>query len=942
MIYFFLLLLPILSFAKSEIIEDQSGLSIKTPSLREVEHLKMRLKNGLEVYLISDPGIDQSAAGYSTAVGSWNDPAAYNGMAHFTEHMLFMGTEAYPDEQGFSQFITDHQGMLNAHTANDYTTYMFTVNHDAFSVALDQFAHFFIDPLMPASAVARELHAVDQESEKNIENDDWREYLIFKSLCVPSHPIHKFSCGNKEILSRIPLEELKQWFKQHYSADNSKLVILSRTPLPDLQKLVENSFSAIPQTSISPVPYTKITSSATGQIVFLKPIKDTKQLTISFELPPSLGKDLESHPGDLLAYVMSAEHSSSLSQLLKKQGLAEKIEVGCEPMSLNHTLFTVKIKLTEAGIKDLNQVIENFFALVSSLKQTGVPPYLFDEYCRLKELRYEYQSRPSPFQFVMNASEGMFNESLKTYPRMNLIPTTYNPKAILATLDCLHPKNGVFIAMASPELTKQVPDKQEKWYHGEYKLHKLSEEQLTEWASMKPHAELALAPPNPYIPGSMEVFPNQPQLVILEDSSVGKCYYSPLPSYEEPKVSLIFNLKTPLIDGSAKSNALLDLYCRSFKETLSGTLDQASDAGLYASLSRSKMGLMLSISGFSEKAPALTKTLISSLQAITPTPGEFEIYKQSLSTTYSNQDKELLFYQAIFQMQSTLQSNAHTPQEMLSAISQINYDEFISFKTKLFAKGYMEGILTGNLKQEGAKELYDNALQSLHAAPYPKEEHLCRKILELPKTKGPYRLNLSTSMQGNATILMIDLGPHSFQKEASHQIAASALKVSFFEELRTKQQVGYLVHSSPQELEGKLMQWFITQSADHDPQELLVRFEIFLEGFVKDFEAQIPEGRFESIKAEIITKLKEPKRTLSDKSAELYNEAFQYDGDFGRREKQIAALSSLSYEEFKGDIEGFLSRANLKRLAILIEGPKPSSGTFAYEPMTLTDLHKLF
>ncbi|MBP9841370.1 MAG: insulinase family protein [Simkaniaceae bacterium] len=937
-IYLICLLLPLISFAKVDLIEDRSGLSVKTPSLREVEKLKMKLGNGLEVYLISDPGIDQSAAGYSTRVGSWNDPESYNGMAHFTEHMLFMGSEAYPDEQGFNQFVADHQGSLNAHTGSDYTTYMFTINHDAFSVALDQFAHFFIDPLMPASAVARELHAVDQESEKNIENDDWREQLLFNSLCVPSHPVHKFSCGNKEILSRIPLEELKQWFKHNYSADNSRLVILSRAPLSDLKQLVETSFSKIPQASIAPLPYTKITAPATGHIVYFKPIKDKKQLTLIFELPPSIGKDLESHPANLVAYVMGAEHPLSLSQLLKKQGLAEKIEVGCEEMSMTHSLFTVQIKLTEAGVKDLNQAIESFFGLVSSLKQTGIPPYLFDEYCRLNELRFEYQSRPSPFQYVMEAAESMFNEPLATYPRMNLLPTQYNPKAILATLECLHPKNGVFIAVASPELTKQIPDQKEKWYHGEYKLYQLSEDTLKDWAATKPHPELALAPPNPYIPGSMEVFQNAEQLTLLTDSPQGKCYYSPLPSYEEPKVSFLFHFKSPMIDGSAKSNALLDLYTRCFKEELSATLDQASAAGLFTSLSRQKMGLTLSLGGFSEKAPALTKTVMSSLQSINPSAGEFEIYKQSLLASYGNQDKELLFYQAIFQMQSTLQSNAYTPEEMLSALTPITYDEFLLFKNALFQKGYVEGVLTGNLKEDEAKELYQTVLSSLNSLPYPKSEHLSRKILELPKAGGPYRIDLQTGMQGNATILMIDLGDHSFDKEAAHQVAASALKVSFFEELRTKQQVGYLVHSVPQELEGKLMQWFIVQSADHPPQELLIRFEIFLEAFTKDFETEIPEGRFESIKGEMIAKLREPKRTLGEKSTELFTEAFQYNGDFGRREKQIKALSALSYDTFKGEMETFLSRKNLRRLAILIEGPAQTSATFAYEPMTLSNI----
>jgi insulysin len=42
-------------------------------------------------------------------------------MAHFLEHMLFMGTKAYPDEKAFSQFISDHGGTSNAYTTLDKT-----------------------------------------------------------------------------------------------------------------------------------------------------------------------------------------------------------------------------------------------------------------------------------------------------------------------------------------------------------------------------------------------------------------------------------------------------------------------------------------------------------------------------------------------------------------------------------------------------------------------------------------------------------------------------------------------------------------------------------------------------------------------------------------------------------------------------------------------------
>src|SRR5579885_2979098 len=77
-------------------IEDKANLSILNPSLADRKIAKIRLDNGVEAYIISDPKADQSAAGIAVEVGSWDDPKEFPGMAHFCEHMLFMGTEAYP------------------------------------------------------------------------------------------------------------------------------------------------------------------------------------------------------------------------------------------------------------------------------------------------------------------------------------------------------------------------------------------------------------------------------------------------------------------------------------------------------------------------------------------------------------------------------------------------------------------------------------------------------------------------------------------------------------------------------------------------------------------------------------------------------------------------------------------------------------------------------
>src|SRR5690606_19521662 len=123
-------------------IKDTSNLPLLNPGLKQRETLKLRLANGLEVLLISDPGADQSAATVSVGAGSWNDPLEYAGMAHFCEHMLFMGTQKYPSENEFFTYVSNYAGSANAYTAPNRTVYMFSAQTEGFLAVLDRFAHF--------------------------------------------------------------------------------------------------------------------------------------------------------------------------------------------------------------------------------------------------------------------------------------------------------------------------------------------------------------------------------------------------------------------------------------------------------------------------------------------------------------------------------------------------------------------------------------------------------------------------------------------------------------------------------------------------------------------------------------------------------------------------------------------------------------------------------
>jgi insulysin len=141
---------------------------------------------------LTDPTTDEAAAALNVHVGHFSDPAYLPGLAHFCEHMLFLGTSKYPSEGELDSFLAKNGGSSNAYTSAEETCYFFSVNQEALMPALDRFSQFFISPLFTAAATDRELNAIESEHSKNIQQDSWRIDQVLKLRANPQHPASKF------------------------------------------------------------------------------------------------------------------------------------------------------------------------------------------------------------------------------------------------------------------------------------------------------------------------------------------------------------------------------------------------------------------------------------------------------------------------------------------------------------------------------------------------------------------------------------------------------------------------------------------------------------------------------------------------------------------------------------------------------------------------------
>lgn len=257
-------------------------------------------------------------------VGSFFDPESVQGLSHFLEHMIFMGSEKYPKENEFDQFISTNGGADNAMTECEYTMFYFEIVEEHLAGAIDRFAQLFISPLMLRDSMEREMEAVESEFQNSISDDDIRIMQLCASIA--NGPASTFTWGNlKTLKDGISNDELYKavhsFRRKHYIANKMYLCVESSLSLDEIQSLVEENFSAVesgPEPEPLNVPDHPFKPEFYEKIYYVKPKADKNKLYMTFLLP-SMEKHYKSKPHDYIAYIIQHEGLGSLSSYLKKK-----------------------------------------------------------------------------------------------------------------------------------------------------------------------------------------------------------------------------------------------------------------------------------------------------------------------------------------------------------------------------------------------------------------------------------------------------------------------------------------------------------------------------------------------------------------------------------------------------------------------------------------------
>jgi len=875
--------------ARADAVHD--SVSPKVSPHDDRDYRALTLDNGLSVLLVSDPEADKAAASLNVDVGSAHDPKDLSGLAHYLEHMLFLGTDAYPEPDAYQGYLTRHGGSHNAFTAPYDTNYFFDIEPDALAGALDRFSRFFVAPLFNAERLESERNVVHSEYQARLRDDGRRAQDVLDQLLNPAHPATGFSVGSRETLADRPAgepslrERVIDFYEAHYDANVMHLAVVAPQPLDELEALITERFAGVPDRGLArpSIEAPLVEEQSLPRAVRLESVRDSQRVSFLFPVPdPETA--YRHKPADYLAHLLGHEGEGSLLAALREAGWADGLSAGVTRGDGRHALFAVDISLTPEGAEALPRVQASLFTAIERIRDEGLEAWRYEEQARLADQQFRFQQHGAPqgdaIRLAMNLSRYPLED-------VNVAPYRHDgfDRALIEQwLDGLRP-DQLLRLYSGPEVEG---DAVSPWFDTPWR-------EVAMQGAGEPLPGIALPEPNPYIAADLELIERQDEVPGLTIDETGFDFWHMADaSFDTPQVEWRFSLQHPAASLEAREAALSRLLAGWLVDSLNETLYPARLAGHRFEAYAHARGITLSFSGWRDRQDRLIARVIRQLEDATIDEATFERVRYRLQREWRNAPQDALYQQAHRTLSEALVRPQWPSEALLQASRDLEAADLRDFRQRFLAELHLEAMAVGNLTREladrEARQVAEALAPTLSSEAIPDLTPL--QAEDLPEL-------IPTTTREDSLVLRYLQGPdRSLQSQARLAVLGQLLETPFYQRLRTEEQLGYVVNAGYSPMLDAPGISLLVQSPDTESEAIQGHIDAFLDDFAKRLEA-LDDDELAPYRQAVHDALMQRDTSLSGRTNRLWRALANGDTGFDRHRRLAERVLTVTAEELR-------------------------------------------
>ncbi|ORD94727.1 IDE [Enterospora canceri] len=417
----------------------------------------VELENGTRVVLVSNSEFDTAACAVSMGVGTFNNPKEIPGLSHFLEHMLFMGSKKYPSENYFMELVSKFGGYTNAYTASEITCYYSSIHKDELNKLIDALAGFFIDPLMKEDGVGRELNAVHSEYTNGISSQSRREYELKKQFMLDTSSLKKFGCGN---LSTLKIDHIREkvvdFYHKNYSSEKCVVVVCGVEPLGKLREMVQifgkvksNNQKNDKTKAINQNIKTRqvFQDEYLGKVIRCKSLNKRQSLSVEIMIDPTK-QFYKENPIGYIAHLFESKEKGCLLNKLQNSGFGYDVSMSSNEYD-EMTWIDINIGLTD--IKHRKKVLQMVYDELKRINKT-ISRAEYDRIRQIKKIELDYVDSMEPIDLVEEFAANMQGTPYEYALHGELVFEEYNEILIRNILRCLMEWKKWFVLEVTDDL----------------------------------------------------------------------------------------------------------------------------------------------------------------------------------------------------------------------------------------------------------------------------------------------------------------------------------------------------------------------------------------------------------------------------------------------------------------------------------------------------------
>lgn len=878
-------------------------ISINKPKYDMRTILGSTLNNNIKYITICDEHLEKSFVTVCINIGSYANPKNYDGMAHFLEHMLFMGSTKYPDENHYYDRLNELGGYSNAYTDTTKTVYYFNVFDNNMEEMLDIFSRFFIDPLFKADSIDREMNAVDSEHKKNIHNENWRKYQLL--LHLRNGNSNNFGTGCIETLKHKDIrEKMIEFYNTYYIPENISICIASSKSNKEQSKIIEKTFGNISSKKITQFEITKpFYKNNNNKIFFHKTLSDIFELTFLFEIP-IINSKTDFH---ILNMFLISRSKKSLYFNLKNLGLINNIYINIE----EDGVFSIVIVLTELGYSHIKTVSSIILSYIKKVIESDINNYI-QYYKQILDINWTFMNKIDTEDLCNMLAENHHKTNTKDVYSYNYIipkiePATYYQKLYRKYINM---NNMIIIISGKQYINKSyafgntniVP-----YYNSEYCII-LNKNNTKLYHSIK----TPKFSNNNYINMNPQYISNLDHYIIPHEI-YNNIWYGGNSQFGEPNIMILLQLQNNNFFITPKSYILTKISCSILNFLINTILYKPLEIGYSIIVEPNTIlsSINIHINGLNDTL-MLKKVMKELLHFIF----NIHIYSTKISKEYidnlintfklSIQNINLLnpYEYSSYIIKSKIYKTEFNNNILLEELDKINNMNIIDYMNNIFNNSILTGIFYGNIKKSKIKSISKNITSKFKSQniEYPKINKLDNMIIIHPNSMEKsncitYYYYVGNFLKKNIILLYLLL---------------SILGQEFFNDLRTKQQLGYLVQMKQTKIRDE---YYIVQVVQSD--KTVETVENSIDEFNKNIISILKKANLPTHIITLKATLSEPDYNMTEKINRYIPEILNREYLFNRNK---LLLKELSHDITLDMLVTFANDIMDKKSKIIIKG----------------------